>query len=192
MTESPWPLHFKHSHRWKRRSWSNFLSHYAWGTNAVCKFKMDVKSTWIPTWHRMDHVSWSLGLFSTTTSQRQVSHKTRRPRHSEILTIVDFILFYHVWGPAWIEIHWNNSWLRAWSHMTSHYTRGSATPLHDVGGVWGGPVDTFFWALTISFHGHGSWLVCGVALTLVLSANDKALERGSFNGALEVLWVRNS
>ena len=22
-----------------------------------------VKSTWIPTWHRMDHVSWSLGLF---------------------------------------------------------------------------------------------------------------------------------
>ena len=25
---------------------------------------MDVKSTWIPTLHRMDHVSWSLGLFS--------------------------------------------------------------------------------------------------------------------------------
>ena len=24
---------------------------------------MDVKSTWIPTWHPMDHVSWSLGLF---------------------------------------------------------------------------------------------------------------------------------
>jgi hypothetical protein len=24
---------------------------------------MDVKSTWIPTWHLMDHVSWSLGLF---------------------------------------------------------------------------------------------------------------------------------
>ena len=22
---------------------------------------MDVKSTWIPTWHHMDHVSWSLG-----------------------------------------------------------------------------------------------------------------------------------
>ena len=24
-----------------------------------------------------------------------------------------FILFYHVWGPAWIEIHWNSIWLRA-------------------------------------------------------------------------------
>ena len=26
------------------------------GTNRVCECKMDVKSTWIPTWHQMDHV----------------------------------------------------------------------------------------------------------------------------------------
>jgi hypothetical protein len=32
---------------------------------------MDVKSTWISTWHRMDHVSWSLGLYSKTTSWTQ-------------------------------------------------------------------------------------------------------------------------
>jgi hypothetical protein len=25
----------------------------------ISECKMDVKSTWIPTWHRMDHVSWS-------------------------------------------------------------------------------------------------------------------------------------
>ena len=25
---------------------------------------MDVKSTWIPTWYQMDHVSWSPGLVS--------------------------------------------------------------------------------------------------------------------------------
>ena len=53
-TESPCPLHFKHSHWWKRRSRSKFASRYAWGTNGVCDCKMDVKSTWIPTWHRMD------------------------------------------------------------------------------------------------------------------------------------------
>ena len=35
--------------------------------------------------------------------------------------------------------------------MTSHYTRGSVTTLHDVGGVLGRPWDTFFWALTINF-----------------------------------------
>jgi hypothetical protein len=35
-----------------------------------------------------------------------------------------FVLFYHVWGSAWIKIHWNSMWLRARSHMTSHYTWG--------------------------------------------------------------------
>ena len=69
-TESPWPFHFKHSHWWKGRSRSNFASHYAWGTNGICECNMDVKSTCIPTWHQMDHVSWSLGLFSKTTSWR--------------------------------------------------------------------------------------------------------------------------
>ena len=32
-----------------------------------------------------------------------------------------------MWGPAWLEIHWNSIWLRAWSHMTSHYTWGFVT-----------------------------------------------------------------
>jgi hypothetical protein len=30
--------------------------------------KMHVKPIWILTWYYMDHVSWSLGLFSKTTS----------------------------------------------------------------------------------------------------------------------------
>ena len=60
----PWPLHFKHSHWWKRRTQSKFASHYVWGINIVSECKMGVKSTWIPTWHRMGHVSWSLGFFS--------------------------------------------------------------------------------------------------------------------------------
>ena len=47
-----------------------FASHYTWGTNRVCECKMDVKSMWIPTRHQMDHVTWSLGLFSKTTSWR--------------------------------------------------------------------------------------------------------------------------
>jgi hypothetical protein len=42
-----------------------------------------------------------------------------------------FILLYHVWGPAWIKIHCNSIWLKAWSHITSHYTWGSVTTLHD-------------------------------------------------------------
>ena len=40
------------------------------------------------------------------------------------------ILCYHVWGPAWIKIHWNSIWLRAQSHMASRYSWGSVTTLH--------------------------------------------------------------
>ena len=66
------------------------------------------------------------------------------------------ILFYHVWGPIWIQIHWISIWSRAQSHVTSHYTWGSVTTLHEFGGVLGlRPLDTFF-GLSQS-HGHGSW-----------------------------------
>ena len=52
-TEGMWPLHFKHSHWWKRRSRSKFIAlHYACETNKVCECKMVVKPTWIPTWHQ--------------------------------------------------------------------------------------------------------------------------------------------
>jgi hypothetical protein len=73
-----------------------------------------------------------------------------------------FILFYHTWGPTWIEIHWNSIWLKARSHMTSYYNWGSMTTLHDFGGVLGQPW-TFSFGLS-QIHGHGSWLVCEVAL----------------------------
>jgi hypothetical protein len=66
-----------------------------------------------------------------------------------------FILFYHVWGSAWIKYHWNSIRLRAQSHMTSHYTWKSVTMLHEFG--------NFSFGLSQS-HGHGSWLVCEVAL----------------------------
>ena len=63
-----------------------------------------------------------------------------------------FILFYHVWGPAWIKkTHWNSIWLRAPSHMASYHTWGSVTTQYAFEGVLGWPLDTFFWALTISW-----------------------------------------
>ena len=46
------------------------------------------------------------------------------------------------------------------SHMTSHYTWGFVTT-HDFGGVLGWPLDTFFWALTIS------WSWCGAKPTIL-------------------------
>ena len=69
-TDSPWSSHFKYSHWWKRWRQSQFASHYAWRTNGACECKMDVRSTWTSIWHWIDHVSWSLGLFSKSTSWR--------------------------------------------------------------------------------------------------------------------------
>ena len=60
-----------------------------------------------------------------------------------MLTTVN--LFYFI-----KEVCWNNIWLRARSHMASHYTWGFVITVHDFGGVMGQPLDTFFWALTIS------------------------------------------
>ena len=33
-------------------------------TEHISECEMDVESTWIPTWHQMEHVSSSLGIFS--------------------------------------------------------------------------------------------------------------------------------
>ena len=54
---------------------------------------------------------------------------------------------YHVWRPAWTEVHRYGIWSRAQLHMTSHYTWEPVTTLHDFGRA----LNTFFWALTISW-----------------------------------------
>ena len=86
----------------KRRSRSKFASHYTWGTNEVCEWKMDVTSTWLPTWHWMDHVSWSLGYFWKSPlrgrSNTKLGEHGIRNAHN-----CGFILFYHVQGSAWIQ-----------------------------------------------------------------------------------------
>ena len=47
--------------------------------------------------------------------------------------------------------------------MTSCYTSGYVTTLHDFGGVLGQPLDTFLWALKIS-RSLAFILVCEVTL----------------------------
>ena len=59
-------------------------------------------------------------------------------------------------------IHWNSIWFKDRLHMTSQYSWGAVTTLHEFGGVLGWPLNTFFW--TPQFRGHGSWLMCEVAL----------------------------
>jgi hypothetical protein len=130
-----------------------FASHYPWGTDKVSECKMGGKVY-------MDSYMASYGscLMLTWTISKNPSRggrpNTKLGDHS--ITNVHncwVILIYHVWGPVWIGLHWNNIWLRARSHMTSHTMLEVCKD-----GLW-----TLSFGLP-QFHGHGSWLVCEVAL----------------------------
>ena len=55
---------------------------------------MDVKSTWLPTWHHMDHVPRSLGLFSKNHLLEVGLPQKRETMALQTLTTVD--LFYFI------------------------------------------------------------------------------------------------
>jgi hypothetical protein len=68
---------------------------------------MNIKSTW----HWMDHVSWSLDYFKTPPLGCRSNTK---PTNHGIPNVHNhwFVLFHHVRGLAWIDIHRNSSWLK--------------------------------------------------------------------------------
>ena len=78
------------------------------------------------------------------------------------LTTGWFILFYQVWGSVGIDIHWNGMWLK--DPFTYDFTLHLRPRGHTrwFWRCWDG-----LWTLSFGlsqFHGHGSWLMCEVAL----------------------------
>ena len=150
-TDSVWPLHFKHSHWWRRRSRSKFASHYAWGTNGVMwmqdgwKVYMDSYMTSNGSWVRgqldwfffLNHLlevglkqNWGImGLRTLTTIDLSYLVMCEEPHEHKFIEIAFGL------GSSTYEftLHW-----------------GPVTTLHDFGCVLGRLLDTFFWAPTIS------------------------------------------
>jgi hypothetical protein len=91
-------------------------------------------SCFMVTWIMLKNHLLEIGLINTKSGD----HGTRNAHNRW------FILFHHVRGLVWIEIHWSSIWLRAWSHMASHYTWGPVTTLNDFRSVLGQPLDTHF------------------------------------------------
>jgi hypothetical protein len=144
-----WPLHSKHCHWWKkaesvrvrftvclRDQWSMWMQD-------GCKVYMDSYMASNGSRLMVPWIIFRNHLLEVGLTQKLGDHDTPNTHNRW------FILLYHAWGHAWIKIHWNSIWLRAQSHMASHYTCGSTTTLHDIGGVLGRPLDTFSWALTL-------------------------------------------
>jgi hypothetical protein len=61
--------------------WAPFLAH--------------IKSTWIPTWHEKDHVTWSLGLFSKHRLLEGVD-LTQNQKIMALQTLTTVDLFYFI------------------------------------------------------------------------------------------------
>jgi hypothetical protein len=145
------PLDFKHSHWWKRRSWFKFASHSAWGTNGVlwtqdgCKGYMDSYMAPNGSFIMVTWIIFKNHLLEVGLTQNWETMALR------MLTPIDLFYFIMCEDPIWIKIHWKSIWLRVQSHMTSHYTWEHVTTRHDFEGVLEQPLDTFFWALTISW-----------------------------------------
>ena len=130
---------------------SSLPMHYVWGTVGVCEWQDGCK------FHMHSNMSSNASCFMLiwiVFKNRQLEVGMVQ-NWETIFTLHAYNrwvnLFYRLWGPTWIDIHRNSIWLRARSHMTSHYTWGFVTTLHDFGGVLGRPLDTSFWALTISW-----------------------------------------
>ena len=157
-----WPLNFKHFHWWKRWSWSKFASHYARGTNKVCECKMDAKSTWILTWHPMDHVSWSLRLFSQNHFLEVGLTLNRETTALQTLTTINSFCIIMVENPHeqfFFEIALGRGPRHIWLHTT---LEGPWLHYMILEMCWHGLCILSF-GLS-QFHGHASRLVCEVTL----------------------------
>jgi len=148
-TESPWPLYFKHSRWWKKaepvqvRFPLRLRDQRSMWMQDGCQVYMD---SYMASNGSCFMVTWTISKNHLLEVGLTWNWETMALR---MLTTVD--LFYFIMCEDPREIHQNSIWLRARSHMASHYTWGSVTALHDFGDVLGWPLDNFFWALTISW-----------------------------------------
>ena len=139
----------------------------------------------------MDHGSWFMvtwAIFKNHLLKVGLT-QNRETMALRTLTIVGLFCFMICEDSAWIEIHWNSIWLRTRSHMTSHYTWGTLTTLHDFEGVLGWPLDTFFRALNFVVMALGLWVKWPLVMCLWACENGRPWHSGMFTiVGLFFLW----
>ena len=161
-TESPWPLHFKHSHWWKRgsRIHVHFTLHLRdqrskWMQDR-CKVYMDSYmasngSCFMCTWTIFKNHILKVGL----THNREIM---------TLRTLTTVGIFYYIMckNPhdyTFIEIAFGWGPGQIWLHTTLE----GPWPHYMILEVCWDSLWTLSFGLS-QFHGHGSWLVCEVAL----------------------------
>ena len=134
---------------------------------------MDVKSTWIPTWHQMDHVfvvTWTIFENHLLKIGLTQDHETMA---LQTLTTVDLFYFNmcddpHEWD--FIEI--------AFGCRPVTYDFTLHLKIRDHTTWFWGCVGTTPWTLSFGlsqFHGHSFWLVCESGLAFRFRGTSKLL-----------------
>jgi hypothetical protein len=133
-TESPWPCHFKPSH-WCGKG----------EPVQVCCFTLRWRDQWsmwmqdgCKSLHKILHgVEWIMfhGHLEYFQKPPMGDHGTPHVHNRQ------FIIFYHVWGPPWVKVHWYSIWLRVLSY---HFTRHLRIRDHT----------TWFWRYVGTAFGH--------------------------------------
>ena len=123
---------------------------------------MNVKSTWTSTWHRLEHVSWSLGLFSRNHLLEVGLAQNWETMAFQMLITVELFYFImcedpHEWKFIEIAFGWGPG------HIWFHTTLEDPWPYYMILEVSWHDLRTLSFGLS-QLHGHGSWLVCGVTL----------------------------
>ena len=160
LRQCPWPFSFKHSQCGKRRSRSSSLhTTLASGTKGVCECKIYICEVYLDSYMPASG-SWFMVTLDYFQKPPLGGRRNTKPGNHYILNTHNrwFILFYHAWGPTWIEIHGNSIGLRCRSHMASYiYTTRedlwAPSMFLEVccDGLW-----TLSFGLSHQFHGHGS------------------------------------
>jgi hypothetical protein len=163
--ESPWPLHFKHSHWWTRRSRSKFKLHTSL-RDQHGKCLQDGCKVYVASNGLCIMVTWTIFKYQLLEVGLRQNRETMA---LWTLTIIDLFYFIHVWGPTWSKIHWNSIWLR-YCHICLHTTLEDPWPHYMILKVsWDG-----LWKFSFGHsqsQGHGSWLMCEVAPSLCTKDN---------------------
>jgi hypothetical protein len=175
--ESLWPLHFEHSHWWKRRS-----QHSKWMQDG-CKVYMDSYMTLNGSCFMVISIISKYHLLEVGLTR---DHETMA---LQTLITVDLVYFFNVWGPCMDRNSLKKHLVEGPIHISSYYTQRPVTTLHDFGSGLKTTFGHFFWALTISWS-HllvRVWSGLSVNLTLIVIPCQKELKKFRHYGFYDVV-----
>ena len=90
-TKSPWPLHFKQSHWWKRRRWSKLALHHACGASGVCMWMQDGCEVYVDSYMALKWIMFHLDYFQYPPLGGR--HNTKPGDHGTSNIIVNLFQF---------------------------------------------------------------------------------------------------